>query len=155
MRKRVLVADDDTSVRESLKKVLQDSGYDVLLAENGEVAVQRITEEKIDLVLLDLEMPKMDGWDVFEGLRARCSSLPVIMITGLAAELETRLIPGLDALIEKPIEVSTLLRKIEQLLREDPINREAKLQTQLSSAPGISSRPGYLTLFAPDWPNQS
>src|SRR2546421_5856587 len=105
MRKRVLVADDDPSVRGSLKKVLEDSGYEVLLAGDGEEAVQRLTQEKVDLLLLDLEMPKLDGWDVFEGIRSRCPLLPVIMITGLATQLETRLIPGIDALFEKPIEV--------------------------------------------------
>lgn len=149
MKKRVMVADDDPSIRESLKKVLEDSGYEVLLAEDGEVAVERLTKGRVDLLLLDLEMPKLDGWDVFEGVRARCSSLPVIMITGLATQLETRLIPGLDALLEKPVEVTDLLKKIEELLKESAAQRETKmagcLERGLAAAMGA---PGYLTHLA-------
>jgi len=155
MKKRVLIADDDSSVRESLKKVLEASGYEVLSAEDGGEAVERITNDSVDLLLLDLEMPRMDGWDVFEGVRARCSSLPVIIITGLASELETKLVPGLDELFEKPIEVLPLLKKIEELLSEDPKNREARLETQLWSERQDVARPGYLTLMEPDWPPNS
>jgi two-component system response regulator MprA len=148
MSKRVLVADDDPSIRESLKKILEESGYEVLLAEDGEVAVQLLTNEKVDLLLLDLEMPKQDGWDVFEGVRSRCSILPVIMITGLATQLETRLIPGLDALLEKPIEVPILLKKVRELLFESPAQRQTRLD-----AMGVSGRatsmtaPGYLSFL--------
>jgi DNA-binding response OmpR family regulator len=146
MRKRVLVADDDPSVRESLKKILEDGGYEVLLAEDGEVAVQRLTNENVDLLLLDLEMPKLDGWDVFEGVRARCPVLPVIMITGLATELETRLIPGLDSLLEKPLDVPALLKRIDELLCECPSLRQTKLDAADPSERAISrSAPGYLT----------
>lgn len=149
-----MVADDDPSVRESLKKVLEDTGYDVLLVEDGEAAVKGLTNEKIDLLLLDLEMPKLDGWDVFEGARSRCSLLPVIMITGLATQLETRIIPGLDALLEKPIEVPALLKKIEELLCESPIRRQEKLDSKLLSSRGLpKSMPGYLTFLPSDCPD--
>lgn len=91
MKKRVLIADDDPAVRESLRKVLEDDGYDVISVQDGEAAAKVLKNENVDLLLLDLEMPKLDGWDVFESARATCSLLPVIMITGLATELETRL----------------------------------------------------------------
>jgi DNA-binding response OmpR family regulator len=156
MKKRVLVADDDPSIRESLKKLLENNGYEVLLAEDGEAAVQRITDEKLDLLLLDLEMPKLDGWDVFEGVRSRCSLLPVIMITGLAAELETRLIPGLDALIEKPIEVPALLKQVEDLLSQNPAQRQMRRNGESLSGSGVSgSIPGYLTFLNRDCPGSS
>jgi DNA-binding response OmpR family regulator len=155
MKKRVLIVDDDVSIRESLKKVLHDSGHDVLLAEDGEAAVKLLTNQKVDLLILDLEMPRLDGWDVFEGVRSRCPSLPVIMITGLITQLETRHIPGLDALLEKPIEVTVLLKKIEELLCEDPMNRQERLAAQLSSGRGMSAgRPGYLAISEPSWRSQ-
>jgi CheY-like chemotaxis protein len=148
MSKRVLVADDDPSIRESLKKILEESGYEVLLAEDGDVAEQLLKREKVDLLLLDLEMPKRDGWDVFEGVRSRCSDLPIIMITGLATQLETRLIPGLDALLEKPIEVPILLEKVEELLCESPTQRQARLDARDATGRAISTTaPGYLSFL--------
>jgi DNA-binding response OmpR family regulator len=155
MRKRVLVVDDDSSIRQSLKKVLEESGYDVLLAADGEVAVKQLSQEPIDLLLLDLEMPKLDGWDVLEGVRSGCSTLPIIMITGLAGQLETRLIPGLDALLEKPIDVAILLRKIEELLTESAMQRRIKPQEERSPHEIRSCSPGYLRLSTPEWPSHS
>ena len=149
----MLIADDDPAVRESLRKVLEDDGYDVISAQDGEAAAKVLKNENVDLLLLDLEMPKLDGWDVFESARATCSLLPVIMITGLATELETRLIPGLDALLEKPIEVPVLLKKIQELLCETPIRRREKLDINHSSPREITkSVPGYLTFVTPDCP---
>lgn len=153
MKKRVLIADDDPAVRESLRKVLEDDGYDVISAQDGEAAAKVLKNENVDLLLLDLEMPKLDGWDVFESARATRSLLPVIMITGLATELETRLIPGLDALFEKPIEVPVLLKKIQELLCETPFRRREKLDINHSSPREITkSVPGYLTFVTPDCP---
>jgi DNA-binding response OmpR family regulator len=156
MRKRVMVADDDSAVRESLRKVLEDNGYEVLLVEDGEAAVKGLANESIDLLLLDLQMPKLDSWDVFEAARSRCSLLPVIMMTGLATQLETRLIPGLDALLEKPIEMPVLLKKIQELLCESPNRRLEKLDSKLLSSRGLpKSTPGYLTFHPSDCPSHA
>ena len=64
MSKRILVVDDESSIREALSKVLQAEDYRVVTAENGQEAVERIKSEKIDLLLLDLGLPVKDGWDI-------------------------------------------------------------------------------------------
>jgi DNA-binding response OmpR family regulator len=149
MKKRLLVVDDDPSIRGSMKKLLEDCDYEVLLAEDGEGAEKILANETVDLLLLDLEMPRRDGWDVFEEVRSRCSLLPIIVITGLANELETRRIPGLDVLLEKPVEVPILLKKIEELLGESRVQRQTRLRRSLENALAIASGgPGYLTLVA-------
>jgi DNA-binding response OmpR family regulator len=148
MKKRLLVVDDDPSIRESMGKILKENGYEVLLAENGEEAEKILGTEKVELLLLDLEMPKKDGWDVFEGVRSGSSLLPIIVITGLANELETRRITGLDALLEKPVEVPMLLKKIEELLAESTAQRQAKLSGCLEIAlANTRAVPGYLTFL--------
>jgi two-component system response regulator QseB len=149
MKKRLLVVDDDPSVRGSMKKLLEESGYEVLVAENGEVAEKIFGNEIVELLILDLEMPERDGWDVFDGVRSGGSSVPIIVITGLANELETRRIPGLDALLEKPVEVPILLKRIEELLQESTAQRQAKLSGCLENAfANTSAVPGYLTFLA-------
>jgi DNA-binding response OmpR family regulator len=120
MNKCVLIVDDDESVRESLKKLLQGSGYEVVLAAGGLEAAVRFDPEQIDLLLLDLGLPNQSGWDVFERLTARYPCLPVIIITGLPDESGRALAAGVGALFEKPIEVSALLTAIEALLAEPP-----------------------------------
>jgi DNA-binding response OmpR family regulator len=149
MKKRLLVVDDDPSIRGSMEKILKENGYEVLLAENGEDAEKILGNEVVDLLLLDLEMPKKDGWDVFDGVRSRNSLLPIIVITGLANELETKRVAGLDALLEKPVEVPILLKKIEELLAESAAQRQAKLSRCLENAlASTSGVPGYLTVLA-------
>jgi len=147
MKKRVLAADDDASVRQALKGLLEDNGYEVLLAADGKEAEARLASETVDLLLLDLEMPERDGWDVVECLCVRNSLLPVIVITGLAEQLDTRRIPGLDVLLEKPIDVAVLLKKIKELLSESSEDQLKRLTRRYEPkiAPA-SSCPGYLAL---------
>ena len=114
MRKRILIADDDAAVRESFRKILNQHGYEVILARHGGEALGKLEAAPIDLLLLDLQMPNVDGWDLLEKL-GDCP-LPVILITGLASQLETRLIPGVTALLEKPVDGSLLLEAVEQAL---------------------------------------
>jgi len=118
MNKRVLVVDDDQSVRESLKRVLQGAGYEVVLAAGGLEALVRFDPEQIDLLLLDLSLPNQSGWDVFERVTARCACVPVIIITGLPDQYRTAVAAGVGALFEKPVEVTALLTAMEELLAE-------------------------------------
>jgi CheY-like chemotaxis protein len=118
MKKKVLVVDDDDSVRESLKKVLQEAGYDVVLAAGGLEAAMRFEPSQIDLLLLDLNLPNLSGWDVFEHLTTRYPFVPVIIITGMPNQYQTALAAGVGALFEKPVEVPALLKTMEELLAE-------------------------------------
>src|SRR5438477_4962925 len=115
---KLLIADDDLAVRESLKKVLEETGYEVLCAADGEEAESTFTSQRIDLLLLDLDLPKQNGWNVFGLVSALNPLVPIIIITGLGQELDFRLAPGVSAFFEKPIEVPALLETIKDLLSE-------------------------------------
>jgi DNA-binding response OmpR family regulator len=125
MKKKVLVVDDDDSLRASLKKVLQQAGYDVVLAGGGLEAAIRFEPGEIDLLLLDLNLPNLSGWDVFEHLTTRYPFVPVIIITGMPNQYRTALAAGVGALFEKPVEVPALLKRMEELLAEP---NEARLR---------------------------
>ena len=118
MKKSVLVIDDDASIRRSIRKVLEDVGYEVVAASDGDEAVRQFTPEQIDLVLLDLNLPLRSGWDVFERLTTRYPFVPVIIITGMPNQYQTALAVGADALMEKPIDVPALLKMMDELLAE-------------------------------------
>ncbi len=135
MRKCVLVVDDDQSIRESLKKVLQVAGYEVVLAADGVEATLRVDPGPIDLLLLDLGLPDQSGWDVLERLRARCPSVPVIIITGLSDQSRTARAAGVAALFEKPVEAAALLKRMEELLTESPEARVRRLHEPLEDTP--------------------
>jgi len=122
---RVLIVDDDAAVRESIKRVLEAAGYEVGLAQDGEEAVVRFVPEQVDLVLLDLNLPSRNGWDVFEGLTTRYPFVPIIIITGMPDQYPTALAAGVSALMEKPIEALELLETIQAVLAEP---EEARLR---------------------------
>ena len=131
MKKRILVVDDDNSVRESLQRILLESGYEVTLAADGPSAEGQF--EKADLLILDLNLPIQDGWDILGQVSSDCPLLPVIVVTGLADQLDERTIPGASAFLEKPIEVPRLLETIEHLLNQTP--EERILESSRSTEP--------------------
>ena len=77
---KILVADDDQNIAELLRLYLEKEGYTVVLAADGEQAIERFSAENPDIVLLDIMMPKLDGWQVCRDIRKK-SNCPIIMIT--------------------------------------------------------------------------
>ena len=132
MKKRILVVDDDASVRKSLKRVLEDAGYEVTLAAGGLEAAVRFEPGRFDLLLLDLVLPNQSGWDVFENLTMRHPLVPVIIITGLPNQRSTAEMAGAGALFEKPIEPAALLERIAELLEEPLARRLERLCGQVA-----------------------
>ena len=118
--KRILLVDDDPTVRGSLNNVLVDEGYSVIPAENGQQALDLANQLPVDLVLLDLNMPVKNGWDTFERLTAEHPLIPIIIVTARPNQLFTALSAGAGALLEKPMDIPTLLRTMEKLLAEPP-----------------------------------
>ncbi|HXT10910.1 MAG TPA: response regulator [Candidatus Angelobacter sp.] len=116
MKKHILVVDDDSSIRQSLQKILKAAGYDVTTAPDGASAEDLFG--KADLLVLDLNLPIQDGWDVLGHVNAEHPLLPVIVVTGLADQLDEQTIPGASAFLEKPIEVPSLLKTIESLVNQ-------------------------------------
>jgi DNA-binding response OmpR family regulator len=117
-RRRILVVDDDTVVRAALAAVLESEGYDVDKAEDGLQAVARATARPPDLVLLDLNMPHVDGWTAFAKLDRVRPLLPVIVITARPHQYKEAVRLGVDAFMEKPLDFPVLLRAIHSLARE-------------------------------------
>ncbi len=125
--KRILLVDDDPTVRDSLKDVLLAEGYLIIPAENGQQALDLANKSPIDLVLLDLNMPVKNGWDTFEQLTAEHPLIPIIIATARPNQLFTALNAGVGALLEKPMEIRTLLWTMEKLLAETAEQRLARL----------------------------
>ena len=117
-RKRVLIADDDAMVCAALAAVLKSEGYDVDEAEDGRQAVAHATDHPPDLVLLDLNMPNVDGWTAFSKLDHICPLLPVIIITARPHQYKEAVRLGVDAFMEKPLDFPVLLRAIRKFTHE-------------------------------------
>jgi DNA-binding response OmpR family regulator len=124
---RILVVDDDASVREMLARVLAGEGYLVSAAADGASALEIAAATKIDLVLLDLNMPGKSGWDTFERLSAENPLLPVIIVTARSNQLFTAMGAGVGALLEKPLHFPKLLQTVQQLLAEPAESRLARM----------------------------
>jgi DNA-binding response OmpR family regulator len=118
--KHILVADDDTMVRSAIAAVLESEGYVVDEAQNGEEAVTLATSHPPDLVLLDLNMPHMDGWRAFVQLDHVTPLVPVIVITARPHQYQEAVRLGVDAFMEKPLNIASLLRAIKRLVNETP-----------------------------------
>lgn len=118
IHKRVLIADDDALVRGSLAAVLESEGFEVDEAENGVKAVTRAIEHTPDLVLLDLNMPRWDGWTAFSQLDRVTPLLPVIVITARPNQYEKAVQLGVDAFMEKPLNIPILVHAIKRLTSE-------------------------------------
>jgi len=115
----ILIVDDDSLVRGSLAAVLESEGYVVDEAQNGIEAVTRAIEFAPDLVLLDLNMPHWDGWAAFSRLDRIAPLLPVIVITARPNQYEKAVQLGLDAFMEKPLNIPILVCAIKRLTSED------------------------------------
>ena len=124
---KVLVVDDDTSVRESVSKVLNEEGYDAVLAADGNEALKQFATHKIDLLLLDLGLPIKSGWDVFEQITTENPFVSIIIITGQADQYRVAGAAGVGALMEKPLDVPQLLQTIQDLLAEPKETRLRRL----------------------------
>ncbi|HEX5716544.1 MAG TPA: response regulator [Thermoanaerobaculia bacterium] len=117
--KKVLIVDDEPAVLFALSEALADRrrGVKVATAANGEEAVAILESEKVDLVVTDLRMPEMDGFELLAWLRRRFPHLPVIVMTAFGAETVARL-DGSPEVLEKPFDVGELKRKVADLMRQ-------------------------------------
>jgi len=115
---KVLIADDDADSREILKTYLAAKGHQIVLAADGAEALKRFTDERPDLVLLDIMMPKLDGWEVLHYIRA-AGRTPVLMITAKDAtdEIVKALSEGADDYIVKPLKLREVEARIVAVMR--------------------------------------
>ncbi len=115
---RVLVADDDSDIRELVRELLRRAGLDVVEASNGREAVRGVHTHHPSLVILDVAMPELDGWQALERIRD-FSDVPVLMLTAHDSELEKvrGLRAGADDYVTKPFGRQELLARVQALLR--------------------------------------
>lgn len=119
-RKKLLVIDDDKSICRSLKSCLSAGGYEVEVAEDGDRGLEAINSFRPDLVILDIKMPKIDGWEVLTRMRSRqaTEAVPVIMLTRVSNE-ESKVLGfrcGVDDYLEKPFHALELLARVDRRL---------------------------------------
>jgi signal transduction histidine kinase/ActR/RegA family two-component response regulator len=124
---RVLVVDDQGEIRDLLHDVLQGAGYHVVRTADGEEALARLEAEAFDLVITDLGMPGISGWEVARGARARRPEVKIILLTGWAATLDADEIQksGVDATLKKPFEMDGLLRAVRDVLGSSSLRHVA------------------------------
>lgn len=129
---KVLVAEDDLRLREGLVEILQDEGYQVLQAENGERALALFEEEKPNFLCLDIMMPGLSGYDVCRKVRSQDENIPIIFISAKSEEIDKvlGLELGADDYISKPFGVKEVVARIRAVTRRynklNPSNEEVK-----------------------------
>ena len=126
---QILVVDDDRNTRLLLRAVLQAENYTVFTAENGEDALRVMDREHIDLVVLDVMMPKMDGYEFTRILRQTDNNLPILMVSARQQPADKRqgFLVGTDDYITKPIDEVEMLLRIKALLRRARIASERRI----------------------------
>jgi two-component system response regulator MprA len=124
---RILVVDDDRAVRESLRRSLQFNGYQVELAGDGQQALDAVTAQRPDAMVLDVMMPRLDGLEVCRRLRGTGDDLPILVLT--ARDAVSDRVSGLDAgaddYLPKPFALEELLARLRALLRRAVIDDAA------------------------------
>ena len=123
---RVLVVDDDRDVRDSLARALRLAGYAVTTAVHGAAALDTVARSPVDLIVLDVQMPVVDGFEACRLLRARGDATPVLVLTARAAidDRVTGLAVGADDYLVKPFALRELLARVRALLRRSASHRE-------------------------------
>lgn len=125
----ILVVDDDRNTRKYMRAVLEAADYTVYTAENGARALEILEKEYIDLVVLDVMMPEMDGYEFTESLRSVQNQLPILMVSAkqLSADRKKGFRAGIDDYMTKPVDMEELVLRIQALLRRTQIASEHKI----------------------------
>ncbi len=119
-KSRILVADDEEALRTVLSSELASAGYDVTTVADGDEAIQNVQQKKFDLLLLDIKMPKVDGFEVLKYIKKNHPGTRVIMLTGFA-DLKNAIESkkhGAEDFVSKPYDLVDLLTTIERVLSE-------------------------------------
>ncbi len=126
----ILVVDDDKNTRRLMKAVLEAENYVVFTSANGEDALELVDKEHIDLVVLDIMMPIMDGYEFTKVLREARNDLPILMVSAkqLPSDRHQGFLAGIDDYITKPIDEQEMLLRIKALLRRARIASERKIE---------------------------
>ncbi|MBR2970217.1 MAG: response regulator transcription factor [Clostridia bacterium] len=126
---KILVAEDDKNTARLMRAVLRHAGYDVLLAENGQEALELTDKNHVDLIVADVMMPVMDGYELVRCLREGGSQIPILIVTAkhLPEDKRKGFLVGTDDYMVKPVDEEEMLLRIKALLRRSQIASERKL----------------------------
>ncbi|MCX5712148.1 MAG: response regulator [Candidatus Omnitrophica bacterium] len=123
MPKKILITEDSPTVAAIIKSSLTDAGYSVIVAEDGKTALDLVKKEKPDLIVMDLMLPKLDGYKVCAMLKfdRNFANIPIIILTARSADADKAMGEEVhaDAYITKPFEPQVLLLKIKELLEKE------------------------------------
>jgi len=123
---RALIVEDNVDNYELVRFLLERAGYEVFSAANGRDGIEMARRERPDLILMDLAMPEMDGWDATKALKTDPATrhIPILALTArtLPADRKRALDAGCDGYISKPIKVATFGRLVENLIRQAKVN---------------------------------
>ena len=118
-KKRILIIDDEAAMRNAVRRVLQSTQYDIISAQDGFQAGVKVIAEQPDLIILDLSMPGLDGFDVIQFIRQRpdLTKVKILVLSGLApADLAESIKIGANDAVAKPFDNSDLLSRVKTLL---------------------------------------
>ncbi|MBZ9607392.1 response regulator transcription factor [Clostridium estertheticum] len=126
---RILVVEDDTNTRKLMCAVLKQNGFETLQANDGVAALEIMDKQHVDLVILDLMMPNMGGYELTRQLRLSWKNLPILMVTARQAPKDKRqgFIAGTDDYMIKPVDELEMVLRIKALLRRSQISSDHKL----------------------------
>jgi len=126
---QILVVEDDKNSARLMRAVLSHNGYDLFMAENGLKALEMMDAQHLDLVILDVMMPEMDGYEFARQLRDANDQTPILMVTAkqLPQDKRTGFLAGTDDYLVKPVDEEEMLLRIKALLRRAQIVSEHKL----------------------------
>lgn len=126
---RILIVDDDRNTRRLYQAVLENDGYCVFLASNGQEALDVMEHEQIDLAIVDIMMPEMDGYEFTEILRESDDNLPILMVSAkqLSDDKKKGFLVGIDDYMTKPVDEEEMKLRIKALLRRAKIVSERKI----------------------------
>lgn len=150
---QILLCEDDTNIRKLIATYLSQHGFTILESDNGLSAWSHFQNEKVDLVITDLMMPKMDGFSLTQKIRSSQKDVPILILSALESveDKEKGFVSGTDDYMVKPIDLKELLMRVKALLRRYKITMEEKiiLKTlildQANNQCSISGKPIELT----------
>lgn len=127
---KILAVDDDENIRELVKVFLRNEGFEVVEAKDGVDALDKLAETKVDMVILDVMMPNMDGWELCKEIRNYYEDMPILMLTakGETAQKVKGFNLGADDYLVKPFEPAELVVRVKSLLKRYRIATEQVLE---------------------------
>jgi len=145
-KKRILIVDDDTEIRDLLEFDISSSGYHTDTASDGMEGLNKALNNKYDLILLDVMMPKMNGFEVCKNIRQAKINIPILMLTakGTIGDKTTGFDSGADDYLVKPFDIQEVLLRIRVLLRRNQPQVEPNLASEILEAGEIEILPDTL-----------